>query len=355
MVVSFFYFFIKVVFVRFLNLNINLNVIIFIIIINNFKIFINTINFYLFNFIIKKILINFSMFKKDNLYRIENGKRVYDSKKGDVFEFTYSEICVNFQQYMNLNTKIFYLSGQSKHNFSLNEFELNYLYTFKLRWNEPLKFVFSKNIEIVKKLQKSDLFFLTNLKNCEFVYLLPRLDVQNRFYFDLVLGVKTNFNLDQIYNWVLKSIHITNVVEINNFNLDCNYIKKIFNFENCKFRDNTICKEEFDLLNYFSEDEDNIKQWGDKNIKKITRRLNYKFIFKEITNHCYWYNNKVVYSDDADFFIDYGWDSSVVFKKNENGYIEGVREYMFVGGLLDTFEFNNEFLNFSSLVLDENL
>jgi hypothetical protein len=75
----------------------------------------------------------FSVFNKDRLYRIENGKRIYDSKTGGVFEFAYSEICTNFEQYMNLGTKIFYLKGESKHNFSLNIFELNYLYTFKLR------------------------------------------------------------------------------------------------------------------------------------------------------------------------------------------------------------------------------
>ena len=47
------------------------------------------------------------MFKIDNLYRLEGSKRIYDSKKGGAFEFTYSEICVNFQQYIDLGTKIF--------------------------------------------------------------------------------------------------------------------------------------------------------------------------------------------------------------------------------------------------------
>jgi hypothetical protein len=295
------------------------------------------------------------MFKKNELYRIENGKRIYDSEKGGVFEFAYSEICINFQQYMNLGAKIFYLRGDSKHNFSLNGSELNYLCTFNLRWHEFLKFVFSKNIEIIKKSQRSDLFLLTNLKNCEFVYLLPRLDAQNKFYFDLLLGVKTDFNINQFYNWVLQSINIINVVEINNFNLNYNNIKEIFNFENCKFRDNSVCKEEFNFLECFRTNENNIKKWSDKNIEKITKRCNYKFIFKRITNHCYWYNDKVVNSDDANFFIDYEWDTSIVFKKNENGEIIGVKEYMYVGGLLDTFDYNYDTLNFSSIILNKNL
>lgn len=295
------------------------------------------------------------MFKKDKLYKIEGGKRIYDSEKGGVFEFTYSEICVNFEQYMNLGTKIFYLKGNSRHNFSLNDSELNYLYTYNLRWGEPLKFVFSKNIEIIKKLQRSDLFLLTNLKNCEFVYLLPRLDTQNKFYFDLVLGVKTSFDINQFYSWILQSINIINVVEINNFNLNYDCIKEIFNFENCKFRDNSVCEEEYYFLKNFKKDENNIKKWNDININKIIKRCNYKFLFKGITNHCYWYNDKVVNSDDANFFIDYEWDTSVVFKKNENGEIIASKEYMYVGGLLDTFDYNYDTLNFSSLILNKSL
>lgn len=295
------------------------------------------------------------MFKKNELYRIEDGKRIYDSTKGGVFEFTYNEICVNFKQYMNLDTKIFYLKGNSKHSFSLNSSELNYLCTINLRWFEPLIFVFSENIKILKKAQRSDLFLLTNLKDCEFVYLLPRLDVQNKFYFDLVLGVKPCFDINQFYKWNLQSINIINVIEINDFNLDYYFIKKIFNFENCKFRDNSVCKEEYKFLENLEKNENNIKKLTNKNIETIIRRCNYKFIFKGITNHCYWYDGKVVNSSDAKFFIDYDWDTSIVLKKTENGEITSVREYMYVGGLLDVFDYNGDTLNFNSFILNKNL
>ena len=291
------------------------------------------------------------MFTEDKLYRVEDGKRVYDSDKGGVFEFTYSEICVNFYQYMQENTKIFYLVGSSKHAFSLNDLDLNYLCALNLRCFEPLKFIFSKNIEIIKFLQRSDLFLLTNLKNCEFVYLLPRLDNKNKFYFNLILGVKSNFDINQFYNWNLKSINITSVVEITDFNLNYNFIKKIFDFENCKFRDNRTCEEEYDLKHNFRRNLINQKKWGNNNINKIIRRWHYKFIFKQITNHCYWYNDKIVMNDESIFFIDYKWDNSIILKKTENGELIGVKEYMYVGGLIDTFEYNSETVNFRRLIL----
>ena len=295
------------------------------------------------------------MFDKDKLYKIELSRRIYDSDKGGVFEFTYSEICVNFEQYMSIGTKIFYLKGGTKHNFSLNKSELDYLYTYNLRSKEPLNFVFSKNIEIIKKTQRSDLFLLTNLKNCEFVYLLPRLDDKNKFYFDLVLGVTSNFDINQFYSWVLKSINIVNVTEINNFNLDYNYVKNIFDFEKCKFRDNGNCKEEYYFLEFFINNKTRIKNWNDANVEKIVKRWNYKFDFKKITNHCYWYNDKIVQSADSIFFIDYKWDTSFVIKKDENGELIATKDYMFVGGLLDTFEYNYDTINFNSFILNKNL
>lgn len=169
------------------------------------------------------------------------------------------------------------------------------------------------------------------------------------------MGVKIGFDLNQFYNWNLQSINIVNVVEINNFNLNYNNIKFFFNFENCKFKDNGVCGDGCDFLYNFKKNENNIKKWNDENIKKIVKRCNYKFIFKRIINHCYWYDDKVVNSDGANFFIDYGWDTSVVFKKNENGEIVSSKEYMYVGGLLDIFAYNPDTLNFTSLVLNKNL
>jgi hypothetical protein len=63
----------------------------------------------------------------------------------------------------------------------------------------------------------------------------------------------------------------------------------------------------------------------------------------------------VVCSDDANFFIDYKWDTSFVLKKNENGDLIGVKDYMYVGGLLDIFTYNIEIINFNIRILNRNL
>jgi hypothetical protein len=94
---------------------------------------------------------------------------------------------------------------------------------------------------------------------------------------------------------------------------------------------------------------------GVNNINKIITHWNYKFIFKRITNHCYWYNDKIVMSDESSFFIDYKWDTSFVVRKDENGNLIGVKDYMYVGGLLDIFSYNYDKINFNWLILNKDL
>jgi hypothetical protein len=60
-------------------------------------------------------------------------------------------------------------------------------------------------------------------------------------------------------------------------------------------------------------------------------------------------------SDESNFFIDYKWDTSFVVRKDENGDLIGVKDYMYVGGLLDIFSYNYDKINFSWLILNKDL
>jgi len=169
-----------------------------------------------------------------------------------------------------------------------------------------------------------------------------------------VLGVKKNFNINQFYGWNFKSININNIIEIDNFNLSYGVVKEIFNFENCKFKDNSVCKEEFNFLINFEKNGLNKKKFSTKNINKILRRYNYKFNFKEITNHCYWYDDKIIMSENSVFFIDYKLNNSSILFENKNNDVTIVRDECF-GGLIDAFTYNQEFLNFNWSILNRNL
>jgi hypothetical protein len=186
------------------------------------------------------------MFNQKPLYRIENSVRVYNEKISS-YDMFFSEIALHLSNHIGLNYKIYYLNCKSKHDFSLNDCELKYLYTEDTRRNESLYYYFSENIKKIKYFQRSDLFFLTSLKNLDLLILIPKLDENNKYYFNLILGIKSEFDINQFYNINFQSIILNSVIELNNFNLCENYMSKIFDIKNNKFKDNRTNNEEFEL------------------------------------------------------------------------------------------------------------
>lgn len=136
----------------------------------------------------------------NKLYRVENGFRIYTQGEVGIEEIFYSEINIHFYDHLNFGAKIYYLQCNSKHKFSLNQNELEYLYTLDKRYEEDLFYVFSDNIKNIKYFQKLDLFFITNLKYLYFICLIPKLDKNNKYYFDLIIAVKPEFDINQFYS-----------------------------------------------------------------------------------------------------------------------------------------------------------
>lgn len=228
---------------------------------------------------------------KEKLYKIFDGKRIYNSDITN-FDLFSSEILINFNNHINLGYKIYYLMCGSNHNFSLNVNDLKYLYTEDARCDEPLYFVFSPNVEKIKKAQKFDLFFLMGLKNLGLLILIPKLDDDNKYYFNLILAVKSDFDIKKFYNFNFNSIILKSVVELNMFNLSEFYVKNIFDFENTKFKDNEISLSESDLLRKLKKSD---KKLFNENLEfpeyvkfsKKLFRVYKKIIFKHICFHIY--------------------------------------------------------------------
>lgn len=250
----------------------------------------------------------------NKFYHIEGGQRIY-SDNINIEDIFYSELNIHLLDYLNNDTKIFYLKCESKHNFSLNKDELNYLKTWGKRYEESLYFVFSENIKIIKCFQRFDLFFLTELKDIDFLILIPKLDENNKYYFNLVVGVNNNFDINFFYNLILKSVSIKNINELTYLNLNEDYLNQIFDLLNNKFRNNSIHpKESLFYGKHFTKSSANI----DSKLNKTGRIIFKKISFKQICFHFYWFNNKVVKLQNMDFYMDYGYKDVVAIKNNEN-------------------------------------
>lgn len=285
------------------------------------------------------------MLNDNKFYKIINGKRVYNNDI-DVFNLFYNEILFHFKNQLKLNTKIFYLKCSTKHNFQLNQFDLDYLSILFKRREENLNFIFSDNIKKIKCSQRNDLFFLTNLKNLDFICLLPKLDSKNFFYFELILGVSKNFNIFQFYDWNLQSVAIDNFIELNNFNLNYEQIKTIFDLEKNNFRDNVMSEDEGVLWSKHFVN----KQGIDLKLTKIGVRLYKKFIFKLICVHLYWLVGDCQL-DDSIFWIDGFHDNVLILDDRNNLQIEKNNEpWSFINLLI----YNPEYINFNTWEMFQN-
>lgn len=111
-----------------------------------------------------------------------------------------SEFLFQIKHQLNSGCRVVYLDCSSKHDFFLNDQELHYLGTCYVRTHETLNYIFSENIKNIKYSQRCDLFFLTSLQNLDLLILLPKLDENNKYYFNMLLVVKKEFNVDQINN-----------------------------------------------------------------------------------------------------------------------------------------------------------
>jgi len=89
--------------------------------------------------------------------------------------------------------KVFYLEFYSKHKIEFTNEDLKFLE------NSHTINTVSSNIKMVGCLQLNDLIYLTENFNIHFLCAIPRLK-NNLYYFDLIICVDSNFNLNSINN-----------------------------------------------------------------------------------------------------------------------------------------------------------
>lgn len=224
------------------------------------------------------------MFNKNILYRGSVKDRIYNNiPNRNIYDILYSELLIHLTHHFDLGYKIYYLQCKPKHGFSLTQKELDYLYTENVRTNEPLHYYFSENIKNIKYSQCSDLFFLSSLKNVGLIILIPKLDTNNVYYFNLILGVNKEFDTEKFDKIDFKSVFLSSFIELNNFNLNENYLKNIFDAENTKFNHCRLTHDEV-LLH---RPEIIGKGYEKSKFSTKGRRIYKKLIFKSICFHIY--------------------------------------------------------------------
>ena len=76
---------------------------------------------------------------------------------------------------------------------------------------------------------------------------MPYLTEDNKYYYNLLIGLNNNGNIDDFLNLNLNLVKINSFEYINN-KISYEFFESIFNFENFLFKDAELTKEERELI-----------------------------------------------------------------------------------------------------------
>ena len=134
--------------------------------------------------------------KYKNVFYENNNWRFYDENTTNSFDALYSETQIKFIELIEkYNFKIFYFTNKPA---TKN----------KLIIKNNCIDLSGNDVKQIKINQSADFFYIYKNKICEVFYSFLKLDINNNYYFDFIIVVNKNFDLNSLYNYNFKSIKI---------------------------------------------------------------------------------------------------------------------------------------------------
>ena len=126
----------------------------------------------------------------------------------------------------------------------INDFDKEYIF-------KNAEYVYPKNIDFIKKNKLEDLIFLESLANLVLLFLIPKLDGNNCFYYDLILVIKDTYNPKLLVNFSSNLVSLNKIVNYRDLNCNYEFVESFFNLKDNIFREYSL------------------KEWEDKEINKL--------------------------------------------------------------------------------------
>jgi len=267
---------------------------------------------------------------KNKIYDIINsgenkGLRVYNEALYGTDSALYSELEIFFNNLLNNGVNFYLLHNIPNTNIILNQDDFNYLNQSREQRDNNKMVNHPQNINLIKNNQSQDFWKIYNIRGLEIWFVLPYLTEDNKYYYNLLIGLNNNGNISDFLN--LNSIKINSFEYINN-KIFYEFFKSIFNFENFLFKGAEFTKEERDLIdnheklklteesiqfykcfyevrNYRNKYHTTPPQWlldkedelKKKLFKKSTElydyKLDYNISFKKLSYHLYYYDGTI--------------------------------------------------------------
>lgn len=186
------------------------------------------------------------MFKNNKLYKVIDGFRIYDIYNVNEIDLMCSELSIFCNNWIQSGGNLFFVETSPNNTISLNEKELEYIYLLDQNCKNFDYLDQNNNINYLMENQKKDLLLL-DLDNINFLFIIPKFNENNNYYFHLFISFKKESMCKNLLNLNFKIINIKNINKIEN--LSFFDIKNIFNFDNNKFLQNKFDYRFLDILN----------------------------------------------------------------------------------------------------------
>lgn len=265
-------------------------------------------------------------------------RRVYDCYLHDSEFIFHNEVCFILKEFIEKNLKLFFINTTYNQQNDISSEDLNF---FKKLWNSDPELPY--NLKKLRDLQSKDLLYFYDNLICEMFCIFSEI-TDNKYHYNLLIAVKSDFDLDLIYKNKFNLIEIVSINQIYEENLNYNYMQSLFNFSKLReysfyhynepdyrnFIENVdLClKNTQEYLDYETFDEKSPNSYKlDENLFKkylylqnnkfgafseiLDQRVYYSYIFKSFGWHMY-----VLNYEFSDFIYYLTPESKHHFKKN---------------------------------------
>lgn len=248
---------------------------------------------------------------KNIIYENKNW-RLYDENTTDSYTALYSETQIKLIELIEKHDfKVFYFNCMPK-----TELKINFK---KSEWVD----LDDNNVMLVKKMLSEDLYYLYKNQLFEVIYTFPKLNNKNYYYFDMLIIVNKNFDLNFLYNYNFNLISINSVQQIPKENIIYEWVEKKFNNRQI-FHNNSPHHDESYINNYYDLYKVDLSY---ENFVKNNNIKNDKWEWDEYKNasslHFYKNFNQNLYVKNCFMLLDmqiWSFDKQYVKINNDFGY-----------------------------------
>jgi len=199
-----------------------------------------------------------------NFYFIKDSLRFYDIYSISEIDLFCSELSIFCNNYIENGNKLYFIKCSPKNKINLTQNELDYIYLLDQNCKNFDYLDINGNVGYLMENQKNDLLLL-GLEKINFLFLIPKFDNNNSYYFDLFISFKHQYQYEYLLSLNFNTIFIDYISIFKNITfLD---IKNTFNFEKNKFSVNKFDYRLVDILNVdFQKKKLEIKPYTEEDI-----------------------------------------------------------------------------------------